>query len=68
MLALMFENPRPSSTDSIGLTVHVDMFLNMIDYDAFLFFPYIERRSLCSILPAAGEASCQTGKLSFRRY
>ena len=26
------------------MTVHVDMFLNMIDYDAFLFFPYIEKK------------------------
>ncbi|WP_350449596.1 arginine deiminase family protein [Aminobacterium mobile] len=44
VLALMFENPRLSSTDSIGLSVHVDMFLNMIDHDAFLFFPYIEKK------------------------
>ncbi|MDD3708490.1 MAG: arginine deiminase family protein [Aminobacterium sp.] len=44
VLALMFGNPRLSSTDSIGLSVHVDMFLNMIDHDAFLFFPYIEKK------------------------
>ncbi len=44
VLALMFENPRVSATDSIGLSVHVDMFLNMIDHDAFLFFPYIEKK------------------------
>ncbi len=44
VLALRFENPRLGPADSIGLTVHVDMFLNMIDHDAFLFFPYIEKR------------------------
>jgi len=44
VLALLFENPRLGPSDSIGLTVHVDMFLNMIDHDAFLFFPYIEKK------------------------
>ena len=44
VLALLFENPRLGPQDSIGLTVHVDMFLNMIDHDAFLFFPYIEKK------------------------
>lgn len=44
VLALLFENQRLGPADSIGLTVHVDMFLNMIDHDAFLFFPYIERK------------------------
>lgn len=44
VLALMFENPRLHPGDSIGLSVHVDMFLNMIDHDAFLFFPYLEKR------------------------
>ena len=44
VLALLFENQRIGPADSIGLTVHVDMFLNMIDHDAFLFFPYIEKK------------------------
>lgn len=43
VLALMFENTRLGPSDSIGLNVHVDMFLNMIDHDAFLFFPYVEK-------------------------
>ncbi|MGI6791173.1 arginine deiminase family protein [Aminivibrio sp.] len=44
VLALVFENQRLGPQDSIGLNVHVDMFLNMIDHDAFLFFPYIEKK------------------------
>jgi len=44
VLALVFENQRIGPQDSIGLNVHVDMFLNMIDHDAFLFFPYIEKK------------------------
>lgn len=43
ILVLMFENPRMSSADPMGLYLHVDMFLNMIDHDVFLFYPYIER-------------------------
>jgi len=56
VLALLFENPRLGPQDSIGLTVHVDMFLNMIDHDAFLFFPYIEKKiTVLHITPGRGD-------------
>ncbi len=62
VLALRFDNPRIGPADSIGLSVHVDMFLNMIDHDAFLFFPYIEKR-----LTVLHIARGRGGRLSIRR-
>jgi arginine deiminase len=55
VIALMFENPRLSERDNIGLSVHMDMFLNMIDRDAFLFFPYMERKlTVLHLTPGRG--------------
>ncbi|EHM12869.1 arginine deiminase [Jonquetella anthropi DSM 22815] len=44
VLALMFDNPRMNAADPMGMYLHVDMFLNMIDHDAFLFYPYVEEK------------------------
>ena len=62
VIALMFENPRLSEKDKIGLSVHMDMFLNMIDRDAFLFFPYMERKlTVLHLTPGRG------GRIRIRR-
>ena len=62
VIALMFENPRLSEKDNIGLSVHMDMFLNMIDRDAFLFFPYMERKlTVLHLTPGRG------GRIRIRR-
>ena len=40
VLALQFDNKKLAKGD-VGFYVHVDSFFTMVDYDAFLFFPYI---------------------------
>lgn len=42
VLVLAFDNPRLNAADPMGMYLHVDMFLNHIDRDAFLFYPVIE--------------------------
>lgn len=42
VLVLAFDNPRLNAADPMGMYLHVDMFLNMIDHDAFLFYPVVE--------------------------
>lgn len=62
VLALMFDNPRMSDADPMGFYLHVDMFLNRIDHDAFLFYPYIENK-----LTALHITKGSKGRLKVRR-